>query len=357
MQYMINALMSLKMGMKTVILCSLLITMLLAPNLVWAQEHLPQSTTLGVVVLTDTIYSHKASDGTTTVYGEVQNNLGSPVNAVTLGVTFMDDNSNQVEYKTGPTLLQVVQPGGTVPFAISSTKADPTITQVQVKLAGFQSSSDRPQSLVITPGSLQVSDNLAISGNITDNGAQKSTNTKIYLISYDAFKRIVGIGVSSPVDVPTTQSSQFSIMADYSSRAVSYMLVAESDNFQSTLTPLSVVHVSLPVTVSNTTVTNTSGAPLPYVSVNSPVNISSTLNYVLDSTQAFTYYVQVKHFGGETAFIGKYDGVLVGSGNQNVTVGWTPSTAGSYFVETFVWDSGNVPLSKSVPTINLVLVK
>src|SRR5579863_4378269 len=143
MQYMINALMSLKMEMKTVILCSLLITMLLAPNLVWAQEHLPQSTTLGVVVLTDTIYSHKASDGTTTVYGEVQNNLGSPVNAVTLGVTFMDDNSNQVEYKTGPTLLQVVQPGGTVPFAISSTKADPTITQVQVKLAGFQSSSDR----------------------------------------------------------------------------------------------------------------------------------------------------------------------------------------------------------------------
>ena len=220
---MINALMSLKMGMKTVILCGLLITMLLAPNLVWAQEHLPQSTTLGVVVLTDTIYSHKESDGTTTVYGEVQNNLGSPVNAVTLGVTFMDDNSNQVEYKTGPTLLQVVQPGGTVPFAISSTKADPAITQVQVKLAGFQSSSDRPQSLVIIPGSLQVSDNLAISGNITDNGAQKSTNTKIYLISYDAFKRIVGIGVSSPVDVSTTQSSQFSIISDYNSRGCSIL--------------------------------------------------------------------------------------------------------------------------------------
>lgn len=357
MQYMINALISLKMGMKTVILSGLLITMLLVPNLVWAQEHLPLATTLGVVVLTETIYSHKASDGTTIVYGQVQNNLGSPVNAVTLGVTFMDDNGNQIEYKTGPTLLQVVQPGGTVPFSISSTKADPNIAGVQVKLAGFQSSADRPQSLVITPGSLEVSENLAISGNITDNGAQKSTNTKLYLISYDAFKRVVDIGVSSPVDVGTSLSSQFSILADSSSRATSYTLIAESDNFQSKETPLSAVHVSLPVTISNTTVTNTSGAPLPYVSVNSPANISSTLHYVLDYTQAFTYYVQVKHFGGETAFIGKYDGVLVGSGNQNVTVGWTPSTAGSYFVETFVWDSSNIPLSKSAPTINLVLVK
>ncbi len=356
MQYMINALISLKMGMRNVILSGILIMTLFAPNFAWAQENLPPSSNLGVVVLDATVYSHKAIDGTTIVYGEIQNNLSSPVNRVTLGVTFMDQNSNQVEYKTGPTLLQVVQPGGMVPFLISSTKADPSISQIQVKIAGFQSSSDRPQSLVVSPGSLQVSDNLVVSGTVTNNGAQKSTNTVFYLISYDAFQRVVGIGVSSPVDVGINQNSQFNIVSDFSPKAKSYVIMAESDNYQSKTTPVTAVLVSLPVLVSNTTVTGNNNTSFSFIPVNTPVTISSNVNYLLTSTQSFVYYVQVKHFGGQTAFIGKYQGVLIGS-NQKVTVNWTPTVAGSYFIETYVWDYNNVPLSSSVPSVNLVLVK
>ncbi|MDE1812977.1 MAG: FxLYD domain-containing protein, partial [Thaumarchaeota archaeon] len=169
--------------MKTLLLSSSLILLLFTTNIVWAD--LPPSTSLGVEAL-QTIYSHKANDGTTVVFGEVQNNLNSPVNAVTIGVTFMDDNSNQIEYKTGTTLLQVIPAGGKVPFMISSTKADPSITQIQVKIAGFQSSPERQQVLDISSNPLQVSDKLSVSGTITNNGALKSTNTKIYLISYDA---------------------------------------------------------------------------------------------------------------------------------------------------------------------------
>ncbi len=202
--------------MKTVILSSFLIMVLLATNLAWAD--LPPSTSLGVEVL-QTEYSNKASDGTTVVYGEIQNNLNSPVNAVTIGVTFMDSNSNQVEYKTGTTLLQVIQPGGKSPFMISSTKADPTITQVQVKVAGFQSSSAKQQVLQVSPGSLQISDTLLISGNVTNNGAQQSANTKLYLISYDAFQRVVAIGISDPISIGPGTTSQFSITSDFNTRA------------------------------------------------------------------------------------------------------------------------------------------
>lgn len=340
--------------MKTLLLSSLLIITLFTTHLVWAD--LPPSTSLGVEAL-QTIYSHKANDGTTVVFGEVQNNLNSPVNVVTIGVTFMGDNFNQIEYKTGTTLLQVIPPGGKAPFMISSTKPDPSITQIQVKIAGFQSSSAKQQVLQISPGTLQVSDKLLISGTVTDNGAQKSTNTKIYLISYDAFQRIVSIGISDPISVDSGKDSQFSITSDSNTRAKSYMLIAESDNYQSKLISVNSTQVTLPVVVSNTMLTDSNGTSYSTISVNASVKISSDAKYLLNSTQPFIYYVQVKQFSGQVEFIGKYEGIFLGPGDQNVSVDWKPHTAGSYFVETYVWNYDAVPLSSAVPSINVVLVK
>ena len=99
--------------MRRLILSSMMIVTLFTMNFVWA-ENLPPTSSIQVEILSS--YSYKASDGTTIVLGEVQNKMDSPVNAVTIGVTFMDDNSHSIEYKTGTTLLQVVPPGGKVPF-------------------------------------------------------------------------------------------------------------------------------------------------------------------------------------------------------------------------------------------------
>ncbi|CUR52524.1 conserved exported protein of unknown function [Nitrosotalea devaniterrae] len=340
--------------MKTLLFSSLLIVMLFTTNIVWAD--LPSPTSLGVTTL-QTIYSHKASDGTTVVFGEVQNNLNSPVNAVTLGVTFMDDNSNQVEYKTGTTLIQVIPPGGKAPFMISSTKSDPSITQIQVKIAGFQSSSDRQQVLDISSGPLQVSDKVSVSGTITDNGALKSANTKIYLISYDAFQRIVAIGISDPINIDSGKDSQFSVTSDSSPRAKSYMLIAESDNYQSKLIPVKGLQATLPVIVRGTMLTDPNGTSYSTIPVNASVKITSDTNYLGNSTQSFIYYVQVKQFSGQVEFIGQYEGVFLGPGDQNMSVNWVPNSAGSYFVETYVWNYDGVPLSSAVPSINVVLVK
>ena len=340
--------------MKTLLLSSLLIIVLFTTNIVWAD--LPSPTSLGVEAL-QTIYSHKTSDGTTVVFGEVQNNLNSPVNAVTLGVTFMDDNSNQVEYKTGTTLIQVIPPGGKAPFMISSTKSDPSITQIQVKIAGFQSSSDRQQVLDISSGPLQVSDKVSVSGTITDNGALKSDNTKIYLISYDAFQRIVAIGISDPINVDSGKDSQFSVTSDSSPRAKSYMLIAESDNYQSKLISVKGLQATLPVIVQGTMLTDPNGTSYSTIPVNASVKITSDTNYLANSTQSFIYYVQVKQFNGQVEFIGQYEGVFLGPGDQNMSVNWVPNSAGSYFVETYVWNYDEVPLSSAVPSINVVLVK
>ena len=340
--------------MRSLILSSLLVVMLFTMNFVWA-ENLPPPSSIQVQVLSS--YSHRMSDGTTQVLGEVQNNMGSPINAVTIGITFMDDNSNQIEYKTGTTLLQVIPPGGKVPFAITSTKADPSITQTSINLAGFRSASDRPLSLVVSPDILEVSEKLMISGKITNNGVQKSTNTKLYLISYDAFSRVVAVGTSNPIDINSGQDSQFSITSDPNSRAQSYAVIAESDNYQSKSTPVNSVKLTLPVFVSNTTITDINGTSYSSIPVNAVVKISSTTKYLLNSTQPYIYYVQVKQFDGKTDFIGKYEGVFLESGAQSASITWTPQKAGSYFVETYVWNYDAVPLSPATPSIHVVLVK
>jgi len=340
--------------MKTLLLSSLLIIMLFTTNIVWAD--LPSPTSLKAEI-PQTTYSYKASNGTTVVLGEVQNDNDVPIGKVVVYVKFMNsDGTNIIESKTGTTLLQVIPPHSTSPFMVYSTQSDPSIATVQVNMGPFDSASLKQQALDISPGLLQVSDKLVLSGNVHNNGVQKSLNTKVYLVLYDAFQRVVRTGVSNPIDVDSGKDSQFSVTADLDPRATSYVLVAESDMYQSKPTPKNDFQ-TLPVIVSNTMLTDPNGTSYSTVPVNASVKITSSLNHILNSTQPFIYYVQVKQFNGQVDFIGKYEGIFLGPDTQYASVDWKPNMAGSYFVETYVWNFDAVPLSSTVPQINVVLVK
>ncbi|MGI0047496.1 MAG: hypothetical protein ACREBB_09985 [Nitrosotalea sp.] len=360
--------------MKSVILSSLLIIGLLSIGVVWTTAEgdqqqpcpspidstdttAPPSSSVQVWVCSS--YSDKAPDGTTVVLGKVYNNNDSPVTDVKVGVTFEDLNSNVLEYKTGTTLLQVVAPHSMAPFSISSTKADPSITQIAVNLAGFTPASARPQSLTISPGPLQMSDNMILAGTIQNGGTSTATNTRIYLLSYDAFQRVVAISTTTTQDIGAGSIANFTLTSTPSSRAKTFQLVAESDNYQSLPTSVSNIVASLPVLVSDTNVTSPAGGSYSSIPVDAPVKISSNLSYLLSNPQSYVYYVQVKKFGGEVAFIGNSTGVFLGSEDQDHTesISWTPDATGSYYVETYVWDSDGVPISSAGTTVSIVLVK
>ncbi|MEO9277377.1 MAG: FxLYD domain-containing protein [Nitrososphaera sp.] len=340
--------------MKSIVLAFVFAMMLLTTNLASAQN-LPPSTSIDVKVLP--AYSYKADDGTTVVLGEVENDMASPVNNVSIGVSFEDDNNNVIEYKTGTTLLQVIPAGGKGQFMISS-KADSSITQVSVKLAGFRSSPDKPQVLSISNGIVKVSDGLLFSVNIKNNGALTSANTKLYFISYDAFQRVVGIGVSEPINIDSGKQAQVSISDTLNPKARSYAVVAESDSYQSKISGITNIQITLPVMVSNTVATDVQGNAYSSIPVGSQVKITSNIRYVIgNSTQPFVYYVEVKQFGGQVDFIGKYEGVFLDTNAQSVSVIWTPQSSGSYYIETYVWTPDDIPLSSAGTRINLALVQ
>jgi len=327
---------------------------LLSSNLVWAQT-LPSNTSLTVEILP--AYSYRADDGTTVVLGEVVNHNNFPITGVTIGVSFLDQNSNTLEYKTGSTLLKVIPGNGKAPFSISSTKSDPAIENVQTKIAGFTSSSSKQQVLTIVPEHLQIASQLLLSGTIKNTGTTLSSGTMIYLISYDPFQRVVAVSNAEPLDVGPGTTSSFSITSTPNSHAKSYKLVAESDNYQSIITDVTDVTATLPVMVSGTLVTDPQGNKYSTIPVGAPVKITSELrNLGSQTTQAYVYYVQVKNFQGQVQFIGKSSAVFLGQ-SDNATITWNPTTDGPYFIETYVWDSDNIPLAPPGPIINVVLVK
>jgi hypothetical protein len=327
--------------------------MLLTTSLAWAD--LPPSTSLKAEIL-QTTYSYKTNNGTTIVLGEVQNDNNIPIYKAVVYVQFMNnDGTNTIESDTGTTLLQVILPHGKSPFMISSTKSDPSIATVQVKMGPFDSSAIKQQMLNVSPGLLQVSDKLILSGSVHNNGAQKSLNTKVYLVLYDVFQRVVRIGVSNSINVDSGKDSQFNVTSDLDPKAISYALVAESDMYQST--PIQHSLKVMPVNKGDMMITDLNGKSFSTVSINSTVKITTKLNHILNSTQPFVYYVQVKRFNGQTEFIGKSEGIFLGLENQNASVNWVPGSAGSYFVETYVWNYDDVPLEKSEPRITIVLVK
>ena len=346
--------------MKLALLPILLISIFPA-SVAWAQ-YLPSDNTLTVQVLSP--YSYKADDGTTVVLGEVQNKNNFPVTNVKIGVTFYDDKDKILEFKTGTTVLKVVPSGGKIPFSISSTKPDPNITRVQVNLAGFNSSPSRQQLLNIIPGAMEISDKLVLSGTVTNTGTILSTQTNVYLVSYDSFARVVDVATAElqTNDITAGKTSNFNITSKPNSDAKSYKLIAESDQYQSKMVDITSINIALNslAKIDKVSVTDPSGNKYSTIPVGGKVVITSEISKQFGSEQSvqpYVCYVQIKRFGGVVEFIGSAQGVFVGTGKQTSTVTWVPENEGQFFVEVYVWDPASIALSTPSLDINVLLVK
>lgn len=351
--------------MRAAILAVMLGLSIFTSSLAWAQYN-PPDNTLTVQVLSP--YSYKAEDGSTVVIGEVQNKNNFPVTGVKLAVSFYNDKGKILEFKTGTTLLKVIPSQGKVPFSISSTKQDPSIADVSVNLTAFNSSPPRPQVLNISPDELKVSEQLTFSGTIINGGKVLTTGTTIYLISYDAFGRVVGIAATSsqPEDIAVGKTSTFTIDSTPNTKARSYKVIAESDQYQSALTDVTNVKRTISsltklVTITETSVTDPQGKKYATIPVGAQVKITSGIwiKFTADQSVAQPYvcYVQIKRVGGGVEFIGKAEGVFHGAERQNVSVTWVPEIEGAFFAEVYVWDPNAVALSSPSSMINVMLVK
>ncbi|WP_042683552.1 hypothetical protein [Candidatus Nitrosotenuis chungbukensis] len=318
------------------------------------------------VKLTGGTFSYSDDEGYTVVLGEVENTMTFPVTNVKIWVGFYGDGSskNPLETSTGTTLLTVVQPHAKSPFMIKSKTPDPEITQVSANILGFNSGSPKQQLLEVIPSALSISDVASLDGTITNKGQQSSVDTQVHLISYDAFSppRVVGIQTVLINELKPNTTYDFGFEGEVDPRAVSFKVIAESDNYQSKLTPVTDVSVDIMtrlITINDIQVLDESGEHLSKIRVGTPVDITSTLSIqdVSGGGQQYVYYAQVKQFGerGTVEFLGIAEGTF-DSAQQTPHVTWVPENEGGFFIETFVWDQNGVALASQSSTVSVILV-
>jgi len=319
------------------------------------------------VKLTGSTFSYQDDEGYTIVLGEVENTKTFPVTNVKIWVGFYSDESskNPLETNTGTTLLNVIQPNGKSPYMIKSKTPDPEITQVSANILGFNSASAKQQLLEVIPSTLSISDIMSLDGTITNKGQQSSVNTQVHLVSYDAFNppRIVGIQTVSINELKPNTTYDFGFEGTVDPRATSFKVIAESNNYQSKLIPVTKVSVDVMtrlITINDIQVLDSSGNHLSKIKIGTPVDITSTLSIqaATSGEQPYVYYAQVKQFGekGTVEFLGVTEGIFNSTQPQTPHVTWTPQNEGGFFIETFVWDQNGVALASQSSTVSIILV-
>lgn len=326
------------------------------------------TSTLSVILTSDSPYIYKDDEGYTVVVGSVKNtNTLSSFANVRIHINFYDDTSLQpLEITEGGTILQVIPPLGTSPYVIKSKFPNPDITQVSASLQKFDSSTSKSKQLSIGYSNVVLDGNLRFSG-VLKNGAAPINNTNVYVAFYDAFQppRIVRVDTIPIGNVEPNRIVNFNFNEKIETRSVGFLLFSESSAFYSDF-----IDVKLPqpetrtklVTISDVSVTDSQGKKLSDIKVGSPVKIQSESWIQFSEDQKsdetpYTYYVQIKQSGKTpfVEFLGKYDGNYIGANKQFPSIDWVPEQSGLFFIETFVWDRDNIPIADKGP-IALIIV-
>ena len=361
--------------MKKALLVIFLVFTLFPISSSFSQELVDKKPTLGISLTSFSPFNYKNSDGKTVILGEVQNTKNFPVTGVKIWAGFYDNASEKpLETKIGTTIMEVIPPFGKSPYMIISESSNPAINSVSVNLLGFNSSPDKKLQLKLNLDTLMIGEKLSLSGKVTNNGKLNSTNTKIQLISYDAFNppRVLGISTANLAnDIMPGGSENFEFDVKRDARASAFKIVAESKDFSSGLLEITDTSIQVQnklITINDIAVTDPEGNRLSDVSVGSSINIQSQLSFEDSSlkeseVQEYVYWIQIKksvEINGETKsfveFIGNAEGTIDSEGGEMPSVGWIPENDGLYFVETFVWDPKYNPLASNGP-ISLILVK
>jgi len=335
----------------------------------FSQEYSDNAPTLSVTLQNDTPFIYQDSEGYTVVVGAVENHDSqTSVNNIVIRVNFFDDfDSNPLEVVSGNTTLQVIPPNGQSPFAIRSPTPNPDITQASVSLLGFDSSEEKQKEIIVYSSDIILDSSFRFSG-VLQNGGAPNSNTNVYLAFYDGFEppRTLSVSTIELGDVESNSEIKFDLVDEINSKAVGFLLFAESDVFYSDFVDVKIPakqSISKLVSISGVTVKDTEGITLSEIILGSTVIIESKTVVQFSEDQGtdetpYTYYIQIKESGKSPTveYIGKYDGRFIGTGTQYQTIDWVPEKSGLFFIETFVWDRNNIPIAEQGPFI-LIHVK
>ena len=308
----------------------------------------------GVFFVNTHPYSFKDNNGYTVVLGEIFNNHNYSIHDVKILASFYDEISdNPVDSVVGYTILNSINPNGHSPFMLKSSMPDSSISRVGVTILGVDSSPEKPHSLLIKINSLEITDSLSLSGQITNNGDEDITNIKIHLVSTDIFEppRILNI---TSIDLENTlgqgNSQIFSINGFFNPKSANHYVLAESENYLSEKTSIDDQKI-----ISNNKIFSINEITLTNIKqdnsvVFSPIQIEAQILMQeftqLSLKESYVFYVQIKNAEyGLVEFIDSSESTILENSPKISSILWIPENEGLFFIETYLWSTDNVVLS------------
>lgn len=177
-------------------------------------------------------------DGSFHIVGEIQNNLDSPLNQVTVFATLYDKENNGFATKETTTLVNTIMPGMKGPFDFIFTNINPD--QIKSYSLDVDYSITQPKGQVIDITSSDLTrdnhNNLIISGTVENNGDITANTVAVIATLYDREGNVAAVSRTHPEpDYLGSEEDAFFIVSmpdkNQISEITDYSVVAESEEY------------------------------------------------------------------------------------------------------------------------------
>ena len=132
-----------------------------------------------------------------------------------------------------------------------------------------------------------------------------------------------------------------------------------SDNLE--IITLARVTSSIPslekISNSQITLTDSSSNPLKSFQANNRIQIVGSVTNEQNFDQKFVYLIQVKDHNNSVVSLSWMSGELSGKQNLSVSQSWLPKNSGTFFIESYVWNSLEDQIALSQPMSNSIIVE
>jgi hypothetical protein len=132
-----------------------------------------------------------------------------------------------------------------------------------------------------------------------------------------------------------------------------------SDNLE--IITLARVASSIPslekISNSQITLTDSSSNPLKSFQANNRIQIVGSVTNEQNFDQKFVYLIQVKDHNNSVVSLSWMSGELSGKQNLSVSQSWLPKNSGTFFIESYVWNSLEDQIALSQPISNSIIVE
>ena len=299
-------------------------------------------------------------DGTISLIGEVENKKNIPITSVKIKFDLYDNSAGPIESIVGGTILDVIPSNSKSPYVVHSNLTN--IQSTQSTVIGFGAIATKPQMLTLTLVEQFTDFNSVFKGLVSNSGDTITTNIKIHLTSFDKLGTVINVEtISFDVMEPDTDNV-FEIYSKYDSSVSEFSLVAESSEYRSNMIRLNAMPPSSMINaiqIGSTILYNSQEDVLTLGKINESIIVQSTLIPLerVDHEISYNYFIQVKRSGENpiVEYVGQSTGVIRGD-DIIASATWTPQLSNLYFIEVYVWDINNIPISSSV-SVSLVLIE